>query len=271
MSKKLNDFFDKQNLNGRIGHAYLIANTDLDHIFKDLEEVLSKYFFCNDIEICNHQDVFVLKPIDEIIKKNQIQELKFFLNKTSQFTGKKVYIIDHAELLNASSSNSLLKVLEEPEEDIFAFLITTNINGVLKTIKSRCQLIFLSSEDNNILIDLNDEIFKEALNIVKTLELSSVNCFPYAYQLFLRKNDKQHLKDLLENMLKIYEQCLKSNLLIDNTNLENEKIDQISKLISNDNIIKKIIILNKYLNYLNYNLNCSLFVDKLLIDLGGMK
>ena len=47
--------------------------------------------------------------------------------------------------MNDYASNSLLKFLEEPEKNIYAFLISSNVMKVLETIKSRCQLIMLDN------------------------------------------------------------------------------------------------------------------------------
>ena len=50
-------------------------------------------------------------------------------------------VINDVELLNTSAANSILKFLEEPEENIIAILITSNRNLVINTIVSRCQVI----------------------------------------------------------------------------------------------------------------------------------
>ena len=273
MSEKLVKIFNNLNLNNKIGHAYLIANTNLESVCEELKEVLYKFIFNNTdyIKLNENKDVFILEPENQIIKKNQIQELKLFLNNTSQISGKKVYIIDHAELLNASSANSLLKTLEEPENNIYAFLITSNIEKTLKTIKSRCQIIFLSSEENKDLKYSDNDFYEEALNIIKIIEINKEKCFPYVYQLIVKKNDKKYMNELLENFIKIYEQCLKYKISGLNINSDSTMIEEISSLVSNSEIMKKLIIINKFLADLNYNLNNSLFIDKLLIELGGKK
>lgn len=50
---------------------------------------------------------------------------------------KKVFIINHADELNAESQNALLKVLEEPPEYCVFILIAENDNKLLPTIRSR--------------------------------------------------------------------------------------------------------------------------------------
>ena len=57
---------------------------------------------------------------------------------------RKVYIIADAERMNASSANSLLKVLEEPPARVTFILIAESSVALLPTIVSRCQLLRFS-------------------------------------------------------------------------------------------------------------------------------
>ena len=45
MSEKLVKIFNNLNLNNKIGHAYLIANTNLESVCEELKEVLYKFIF----------------------------------------------------------------------------------------------------------------------------------------------------------------------------------------------------------------------------------
>lgn len=53
----------------------------------------------------------------------------------------KVFIVDEAELLNATGQNALLKTLEEPPPNTFIILVTASEDRLLPTIRSRCQRI----------------------------------------------------------------------------------------------------------------------------------
>ena len=74
-------------------------------------------------------------------KKNiditQIRELIINLNKSSFNNKKRFVLIDNIELLNLNSVNALLKILEEPNENI-NFILINNNKRVLPTLKSRC-------------------------------------------------------------------------------------------------------------------------------------
>ena len=47
--------------------------------------------------------------------------------------------------------NALLKILEEPTEGIYAIFTTKNINRILPTIISRCQVIELKPDNKEVL------------------------------------------------------------------------------------------------------------------------
>ena len=75
-----------------------------------------------------------------LIRIEQIRNIKVFLSKKSIQSTKKFILIEDAHLLNESSSNCLLKTLEEPTNGVF-ILLTSRLNLLLDTIISRCQII----------------------------------------------------------------------------------------------------------------------------------
>lgn len=54
---------------------------------------------------------------------------------------KRVVIISQADKLNIESQNALLKLLEEPREDVLFILETHTLEPLISTIKSRCWII----------------------------------------------------------------------------------------------------------------------------------
>ena len=55
---------------------------------------------------------------------------------------KKVFIISEADQMRPEAANALLKLLEEPPENLMLILITSHLHRILPTIRSRCQLIY---------------------------------------------------------------------------------------------------------------------------------
>lgn len=60
---------------------------------------------------------------------------------------KSVYIINDARFFNSESANSFLKTLEEPVANVIFILITSSIDSMLPTIRSRCQLVRFDEPD----------------------------------------------------------------------------------------------------------------------------
>ena len=92
---------------------------------------------------------------------DQIRRLKTFLNSTATIqNSSKIVIVDSADYLNISSANSMLKILEEPKENTYIFLISNQISLLLPTIRSRC-----------LKIKFNNHNLINFTNIIKKLKL----------------------------------------------------------------------------------------------------
>ena len=136
--------------------------------FKFIKEIFKQYSSSANLEERitnnNHPDFLLIEPTSlvkakktkntangisknnnaEIIKIDEIRNVKTFLSQKSIESEKKIVLIIDARLLNESASNCLLKTLEEPTNGIF-ILLTSKLNALLDTIKSRCQLIRFKS------------------------------------------------------------------------------------------------------------------------------
>lgn len=62
----------------------------------------------------------------------------------------KIYIIPDAELMNPSAQNALLKTIEEPPEYAVIMLLTSNIESLLPTVRSRCVRLDLKVVDDGL-------------------------------------------------------------------------------------------------------------------------
>ncbi len=88
--------------------------------------------------INTHPDVFILEEEnDKSIKIDKIRELKQFLSQTSSVSEYKIIIVDPIEHLTTNATNTLLKSLEETNHNTYIFLISHNLENVLKTVQSR--------------------------------------------------------------------------------------------------------------------------------------
>ena len=173
-----------------------------------------------------HPNLFLISLKDK--KKNidieQIKNMKNFLNITSFSNKPKIVLIDGSEYLNLSSSNSLLKSLEENLNNVFFILVHDIKKKLLTTIKSRCIQFkfFLNDEDHEKRIN---EILNNQFN-----DLSSDFKNKYINPLFF--------KNLLEY-------CNKNNLQINDINLDNLLSDILKKkdYKKNEFVLKNFFLL----------------------------
>ncbi len=109
---------------------------------------------------------------------DQIRRLKIFLNSTSIIqNSSKIVIVDSADYLNINSANSMLKILEEPKENTYIFLLSNQISLLLPTIRSRCLKIKFNTHNlndfTNIIKNNIDEISNEEINFYFKLTYGS--------------------------------------------------------------------------------------------------
>ncbi|SJM37870.1 DNA polymerase III subunit delta' [Psychrobacter pasteurii] len=79
------------------------------------------------------------EPAKTSIKVDDIRELQPFISQGS--SGRRVCVIDNADMMTVAAANALLKTLEEPREGIHLLLITDWPTKLLPTIKSRVQQV----------------------------------------------------------------------------------------------------------------------------------
>lgn len=70
---------------------------------------------------------------------DEIRELKEKIQFAPTRAKSKIYIIDEVHMLTKEAFNALLKTLEEPPENVYFILCTTEVHKIPETIISRCQ------------------------------------------------------------------------------------------------------------------------------------
>lgn len=96
---------------------------------------------CRKADDGNHPDLQLIRPSGTWIKIDQIRELQKRIIYRPLEGARKVYIVTEAERLNLEAANCLLKTLEEPPAESVLILLTVNLDALLPTIRSRCQII----------------------------------------------------------------------------------------------------------------------------------
>ena len=186
---------------------------------------------------------FISIDIDEDKKSidiNQIRNLILTLNKSSFNNKPRLVLIDNIELLNINSVNALLKVLEEPNDNIFFILINSN-KKILPTLKSRClnyNITLTSSQSleiTNKILDQNciNLIHEQIINHYSTpglllgllsfasknnLDLKQINLKELIKRIIMEKKYKkdQLIKYQLYSLIEIY---FRNNISVKNIKL----------------------------------------------------
>lgn len=292
--------------NNKISHAYLIDGNNFEKL-EDFVMSLVKLFICpynysnndkcNNCSICsridngNYTEISIIKPINNIIRKEQLKELQGDFSLSSIEGNRKIYVIWNAECMNSYSSNSILKFLEEPNDDIIAILVTSNISAILPTIVSRCQYIKLSNIDffsndtdsnirkvfNNCNLSEEDvslfELFNASLDFIKEFENNGMDLLLSLKKIWYNKvAERSYYSFCFQIILYFYYDVLKYKLS-NEVNFFNKYVEDIniisSKLCISD-IINRIQIVLKYYDLLKYNLNLNLLMDRVVIELGEL-
>ena len=146
----------------------------------------------------SHPNFFLIDLLIE--KKNidvgQIREMISYTNKSTFNDSARFILIDNVENLNKNSINALLKVIEEPNENVFFILINNSEKNILPTLKSRCLTFKINLTFNETLNISNSILEKNVLDFVNFDLLSYYNSPGDIISLFNFAEDKSiNLKD----------------------------------------------------------------------------
>lgn len=290
--------------NNRLSHLYILTGKPSLNKLSLAHEVcylVLKDYDANPnlktlIKSGEHVQVFHIKSAGSIIKKEQILLLHQAFAKTSLIKGPRFYIIEDVDLISTQAANSLLKFMEEPENNqVYGILTTSNIQGILPTITSRSQIVRMRESTNEVARSLiNEEVedfvslnlaslttdldeAREYLNsesiiaVINYLKTYFENFTNASFQALLEFNNK------LSNMIvdrTIYKIFL--DLLLFNYNdllkfiLGEESLfeyDELVKNITSENILKDIKLIRNEIKRQNAYININLSVDTLLLHL----
>ena len=184
--------------NKHLSHAYLISGnpgTPLLEVAKYLAKSIlcdsPDPLACNNCITClriddnNYPDFIVLDGSKKNIKKEEVGNIETQFEKNAfEAKGKMIYILHLVENMSVEAINSILKFLEEPGSEIYAFLTTNNENNVLPTIISRCQLLRLKLVDRK-------EVINEAISL--NVPVDDAELLSYFY------NDGELIYDVLND------------------------------------------------------------------------
>ena len=211
----INSFHEKKN-----SHAFLLETNNLESCYKDLIHMIKVLNcknctiddcnVCHTIDVGTNPDIITVKPVKKEIGVEPINNIIKVFSTQPLISQYSMYIIYEADLLSISAANTILKFLEEPEEGIVGFFITSRLSSMLPTITSRCELINIRYGNNSVLdlLNISEEEYMVYYNIAK--HLISVLNYKTNYERLYKSNDitkyerEEIIKQLCEAMKKMH-------------------------------------------------------------------
>jgi DNA polymerase III delta prime subunit len=189
----------------QLSHAYLVVGENREALAKDLaaawvctgeEPPCGACSGCRKAVGAIHPDIVWYDKDGEGLKAEAVRALRSDAYILPNEAPKKVYVLAHAELLNPTGQNILLKLIEEgPDYACFLFL-APNPEMLLETIRSRCETIRAPGEETRLASQggeiLADFILRGA---------SPVETLPFLVSLEKEKKSREEITLLLEDTI----------------------------------------------------------------------
>jgi len=172
----------------------------------------------------SHPNFHLIDLLDDkkVIEIAQIRKMINYANKSAFNNKERIILIDNAENLNLNSSNALLKITEEPNDNVFFILIFDNSKKILETVKSRC-LKYNFALSFNECVKITNKIIQGDVNQIINIDL--INHY-----------------NTVGDFVNLINFSLSSNLEVSNLNLKKFLLTVIeNKYYKKDNFIKNNI------------------------------
>lgn len=256
----------KEALNkGFLSHSYLIESVNLrdeqvnkyirffvktiyDNYYDDNISISKEKIF-HLVDNLEFPDYIEIRPVNNVIKKEQLLRVRDDFSNKSLYNTKKIYTVYNADKMNVNSSNTILKFLEEPNDDVIAIFVTNNQYNVLDTIRSRCQIISLQYED------VPHQYSEDLINFFEDIKLRKNNNLLLKFNSYNNNlfKDKNMAVSTMTDTLSYYKEMLNKNM-----NGDLEDLKETMMIVS---------ILEEELKKLKYNVNIKLWLDNLLLSI----
>ena len=165
-----------------LSHAYLLSGTPGTPL-KEIALYLAKSILCDEpnplacnkcltcmrVDDGNYADIMVFGDETSKIKRGDVDRIISNFDKTAlEDKGIMIYILNGVETMTNVAVNALLKFLEEPGRNVYAFLTTENESKVLPTIISRTQVLKLKPINQQVVIEeaINEGVLDEDAQIL---------------------------------------------------------------------------------------------------------
>ncbi len=270
--------------------AMLILDEKVDINGENCKKVLADSH--PDVKFYPIKDKLLVSDSQEIVEESFIKPI---------FANKKVFIIKDISNSMEAAQNKLLKVVEEPSNNVYMILTCTNPDLVLPTIRSRCNKITLAKLSLEQTIKLLPKVENSKLNLVlavadgqigKANELARLKNFEVlcddALSIFTKmKTSKQVLvyskkllayKDNITLILQVLALCVEDLLKIKSGNKDLARlqpfVSELSK-VSEEYTVRALCeisaLVDKASKEKQYSVNMVLVIENLLLNILEVK
>ncbi len=265
---------------------------DLDKEVRKRIELKAKNPFVN-----INNDPRTIIPID------RIRELKNEAKYASYEGGKKIYIISDADKMVREGANALLKLLEEPPENLLLILTTSALNTMLDTIRSRCQLIYFPmpsyteveaivarylevNEETRRLIRLSEGNLKKVFascdeditpkhqlvyEYLKAIASANVLAIHEITEQVTKPRDKNYLMEMLNLLMLWFKDAISLNTLGPQTEIVNlfyqKELQNFTRVYARSDFMQIINEIERAISNLNRNVYAPLVLTVLAINI----
>lgn len=286
----------------KLSHAHLIVGEDglgKSVVAKDFAlKILGKK------DNKQYADILEFRNSKKSIGVDEVRRIIDETNKKPYEGDKKVVIIYDGDKLTTQAQNAFLKTIEEPPRGVYIIILSENIEAILNTIRSRCQIHKLKrlsvDEIRNFILKkygdldskyvdiintfsdgipgraekfIEDNVFNELrvliLDIIKKISEKNIN------NIIKYEEDLIKYKDFYEEILNMFLLYIRDIIMYkelgnDNYILNRDKIHEIkelSNMLSFKTLDLMINVINETRYTLDSNVSASMTFDVMLLNM----
>ncbi len=217
-SKTLDNFLKTR----KIPHALLFIGRDILYLKKQAYLFASKVLINDntkktDLDLYSNIFEFYPKGKLEIHSIDTIRQIILETWKPNFNSLPKIFIIYSAERMLPSASSALLKIFEEPQDNIFIILVSSKVEKISSSILSRS--VFVTFKQ---VLTITHEIRIDLFNLIRKFSFSYLEISKFYQQIesICKKDSKENEIDLvkqeIKNILEIVYLFFRDKFILDN-------------------------------------------------------
>ncbi|MFA5449186.1 MAG: hypothetical protein WC292_01940 [Clostridia bacterium] len=222
----------KEIFSGKLSHAYLLFVPDT-YIREPIEKLISSAILCpqggcGECAVCtkiytdSHADIAVYNKDGKYTVKEAKENFIPHTYVKGWESEKKLYFFYNAESLSTRVQNTILKILEEPPQNVIIFLISGGEGGLLSTVLSRLKKADMPTFNS---VEIAEELISEGVSpaLAETAAVFSGGRFDRAF----KYADEKEYSEIYERTFQVLDECRKSSQIAEYIN---------DKIFSKENI-----------------------------------